>query len=121
MFRLVRRYSGPLNASAWLESSQWETGKYAVVVAGDVAIYEGGGARATGGAGAVAVLLARGSADAPIRIEKCFGHYAANVYDFYKPDPFSEYPKVDGPLSVTAYLQSALNAYSDWLRKRITS
>lgn len=106
-----------LNASAWLESSQWETEKYAIVVAGDVAIYEGGGARATGGAGAVAVLLARGSADARIRIEKCFGHYAANVYDFYKPDPFSEYPKVDGPLSVTAYLQSALNAYSDWLRK----
>ena len=106
-----------LNASAWLESSQWEIGKYAVVVAGDVAIYEGGGARATGGAGAVAILLARGLENATIKIEKRFGHYASHVYDFYKPDPFSEYPKVDGPLSVTAYLQSALNAYTDWLRK----
>lgn len=110
-----------LNASAWLESSQWEIGKYAVIVAGDVAIYEGGGARATGGAGAVAIILARGIQDAPIKLEKCFGHHAAHVYDFYKPDPFSEYPKVDGPLSVTAYLQSALNAYADWSRKEFST
>lgn len=106
-----------LNASAWLESSQWEIGKFAVVIAGDVAIYESGGARATGGAGAVAILLARGIEDSPMKLEKCYGHYASNIYDFYKPDPFSEYPKVDGPLSVTAYLQSAINAYADWSRK----
>lgn len=105
-----------LNSVAWLESSQWEAGKYAVVVAGDVAIYNAGAARATGGAGAVAILLARAK-DAPIKIEKVFGHYATHVYDFYKPDPFCEYPTVDGPLSITAYLQSALHSYSDWHRK----
>lgn len=105
-----------LNSVAWLESSQWESGKYAVVVAGDVAVYSAGAARATGGAGAVAILLARGK-NAPIKIEKGFGHYASHVYDFYKPDPLCEYPKVDGPLSVTAYLQSALHAYADWHRK----
>ena len=103
-----------LNSIAWLESSQWEKGKYAIVVAGDIAIYDAGAARATGGAGAVAILLAR-DCNAPVKIEKDFGHFASNVYDFYKPDPFSEYPKVDGPLSVTAYLQSALHAYSNWL------
>lgn len=107
-----------LNAAAWLESSQWDEGKYAVVVAGDVAVYDSGAARATGGAGAVAILLARGQ-DAAIKLEPRFGHYATHIYDFYKPDPMTEYPKVDGQLSVTAYLQSALNAYSDWLRKGV--
>ena len=105
-----------LNAAAWLESSQWETGKYAIVIAGDVAVYDSGAARATGGAGSVAILLARGC-NAPIKLEKKFGHFASHVYDFYKPNPMTEYPKVDGPLSVTAYLQSALNAYADWYKK----
>lgn len=105
-----------LNAAAWLESSQWETGKYAVVIAGDVAVYDSGAARATGGAGSVAILLGRGC-NAPIKLEKKFGHYASHVYDFYKPDPMTEYPKVDGPLSVSAYIQSALNAYADWHKK----
>lgn len=105
-----------LNAAAWLESSQWENGKVAIVVAGDVAVYDSGAARATGGAGSVAILLARGQ-NAPIKLEPRFGHFASHIYDFYKPDPLTEYPKVDGPLSVTAYLQSALNAYSDWQRK----
>lgn len=105
-----------LNASAWLESSQWEIGKYAVVIAGDVAVYDSGAARATGGAGSVAILLARGC-NAPIKLEKKFGHFASHVYDFYKPDPMTEYPKVDGPLSVSAYIQSALNAYADWNKK----
>lgn len=108
-----------LNAAAWLESSQWGPQKYAVVVAGDVAVYDTGSARATGGAGAVAILLARGM-DAPIKLEPQFGHYAAHIYDFYKPDPLTEYPKVDGPLSVTAYLQSALHAYSDWSKGHVT-
>ena len=105
-----------LNATAWLESSQWEARKYAVVVAGDVAVYDSGAARATGGAGAVALLLGR-DCSAPIKICKKFGHFATNVYDFYKPNPFTEYPKVDGPLSISVYLLSALNAYADWYRK----
>jgi hydroxymethylglutaryl-CoA synthase len=109
-----------LNAAAWLESSQWEPGKYAVVIAGDVAVYNSGAARATGGAGSIAILLARGC-KAPIKLEKKFGHFASHVYDFYKPNPMTEYPKVDGPLSVSAYLQSALSAYSDWHKKETTT
>jgi hydroxymethylglutaryl-CoA synthase len=37
------------------------------------------------------------------------GTYMANTYDFYKPQLDSEYPVVDGPLSVTSYV-SALDA-----------
>lgn len=105
-----------LNALAWLESSQYEPGKYAIVIAADIAVYAPGPARATGGAGAVAILLGR-SAETYITIEKIFGHSASHHYDFYKPNPFSEFPIVDGSLSITAYLQSALFAYSDWLKK----
>lgn len=109
-----------LNAAAWLESCQWETGKFAVVVAADVAVYPSGGARATGGAGSVALLLARSAnlLHLPIKLEKCFGHHSAHIYDFYKPDPSTEFPMLDGPLSVSAYLHSALHAFTDWKRKQ---
>ena len=33
------------------------TGRYAIVVAGDIAVYANGSARCTGGAGAVAMLV----------------------------------------------------------------
>lgn len=106
-----------LNTLAWIESSQWD-GKLAVIVAVDVAVYAPGPARATGGCGAVAILLGR-SATAPIvfRADGVFGHAAAHMYDFYKPDPFSEFPVVDGQLSVSAYLTSALHAYRDYVHK----
>jgi len=29
-----------------------------------------------------------------------------NVYDFYKPIPSSEYPKVDGKVSIECYLKA---------------
>ena len=44
------------NSCAWVESSEWD-GRYAVVVAGDIAVYEKGNARPTGGVGAVACLI----------------------------------------------------------------
>ena len=105
-----------LNSAAWLESSQWEPNKFAIVVAGDVAIYDSPSARATGGAGAVAILLARDS-NASIKLDKHFGHYSTHVYDFYKPDPSTEAPKVDGPLSISSYLLSACNAYINWYKR----
>jgi 3-hydroxy-3-methylglutaryl CoA synthase len=46
------------SALAWLESSNWD-GRYALVVAADIAVYRSGSARPTGGAGAVAMLLNR--------------------------------------------------------------
>ncbi|KAK3078193.1 3-hydroxy-3-methylglutaryl coenzyme A synthase, partial [Coniosporium uncinatum] len=43
------------NAVNWVESSAWD-GRNAIVVAGDIAIYDKGAARPTGGAGVVAML-----------------------------------------------------------------
>ena len=44
------------NSINWIES-QWWDGRYALVVAGDNAVYAEGIARATGGCGAVAMLI----------------------------------------------------------------
>ena len=41
----------------------------------------------------------------------------ANVYDFYKPKLESEYPEVDGPLSITAYVSAIDAAYTAYRRK----
>lgn len=43
------------------------TGRYAVVVAGDIAVYASGAARPTGGAGAVAMLV---GPHAPLIVER---------------------------------------------------
>ena len=56
------------NAVNWVESSSWD-GRYALVVAGDIAIYAEGGARPVGGAGAVAMLV---GPDAPLVLERAF-------------------------------------------------
>jgi 3-hydroxy-3-methylglutaryl CoA synthase len=39
-----------LNSLAWVDSAAWD-GRYALVLAGDIAVYERGPARPTGGAG----------------------------------------------------------------------
>jgi hydroxymethylglutaryl-CoA synthase len=44
------------NAINWVESSYWD-GRYALVVAADIAVYKSGPARPTGGAGAVVMLI----------------------------------------------------------------
>ena len=41
----------------------------------------------------------------------------ANTYDFYKPRLGSEYPEVDGPLSITAYITSLDNSYARYREK----
>jgi hydroxymethylglutaryl-CoA synthase len=41
----------------------------------------------------------------------------ANVYDFYKPKLDSEYPEVDGPLSVTSYITALDNSYRTYREK----
>lgn len=82
-----------LNAFAWVESRGWN-GKYAIVVAADIAAYARGPARPTCGAGAVAMLVGR---DAPLTFDpKLRATHASNVWDFYKPDHTVEYPTVDG-------------------------
>jgi hydroxymethylglutaryl-CoA synthase len=85
-----------LNSSAWVESSDWD-GRYAIFVAADIAVYEAGPARPTGGVGAVAVLI---GPDAPLRlVPKVRTTHSVDAYDFYKPKMGSEYPTVDGKYS----------------------
>ncbi|GAA5849441.1 hypothetical protein JCM8547_000452 [Rhodosporidiobolus lusitaniae] len=101
------------NACNWIESSSWD-GRYAMVVAGDIAIYGEGGARPVGGAGAVAMLI---GPNAPLVLEPVHGSHMANVYDFYKPHLSSEYPEVDGPLTQTCYPNALENSYDAFRRK----
>jgi hydroxymethylglutaryl-CoA synthase len=54
------------NAVNWVESSSWD-GRYAIVVAGDLALYASGAARPTSGAGVVAMLIGE---NAPIAVER---------------------------------------------------
>ena len=48
--------SALFNAVQWVESSNWD-GRFALVVAADIAIYSVGNARCTGGAGAIAMVV----------------------------------------------------------------
>jgi len=102
------------NALNWVESSAWD-GRYALVVTGDIAVYPKGGARPTGGAGAVALLV---GADAPLAFDRGVrSSHMRHTYDFYKPNPKSEYPAVDGQLSVKCYLSALDTCYQLYCTK----
>lgn len=102
------------NALSWIESSAWD-GRLAIVVAADIAIYAKGNARPTGGAGAVAMLI---GPNASLVIERGFrGSYMNHAYDFFKPDLTSEYPVVDGKLSIQCYLNALDQCYKSYLSK----
>ncbi|KAJ9481804.1 hypothetical protein VN97_g11655 [Penicillium thymicola] len=105
--------SALLNAVNWVESSTWD-GRDAIVVAGDIALYDKPAARPTGGAGCVAMLI---GADAPLVLEPFRGSYMKHVYDFYKGDFKSEYPLVDGHYSSTCYLEALDNCYERYRTK----
>eukprot|EP00538_Stauroneis_constricta_P012682 CAMPEP_0119551182 /NCGR_PEP_ID=MMETSP1352-20130426/4501_1 /TAXON_ID=265584 /ORGANISM="Stauroneis constricta, Strain CCMP1120" /LENGTH=1116 /DNA_ID=CAMNT_0007597191 /DNA_START=137 /DNA_END=3487 /DNA_ORIENTATION=+ len=103
-----------LNAMMWAESDGWD-GRYAIVVATDIAAYARGPARPTCGAGAVAVLIGR---DAPLTFNpKERASHAANVWDFFKPDHTVEYPVVDGALSQACYYQALEDVYTRFCGK----
>ena len=102
-----------LNAVNWLESRAWD-GRDAIVVAGDIAVYQAGSARPTGGAGVVAMLV---GPDAPIVLESGRrGTYMDHTYDFYKPDFSSEYPMVDGQYSNECYVRALDACYKDYVK-----
>ena len=106
--------SALLNAFMWVESDGWD-GRYAIVVAADIAAYARGGARPTSGAGAVAVLVGR---DAPIVFNPHErATHAANVWDFFKPDHTVEYPTVDGKLSQVCYYRALEDVYTRFCEK----
>ncbi|XP_015357744.1 hydroxymethylglutaryl-CoA synthase, mitochondrial [Marmota marmota marmota] len=102
------------NAANWMESSYWD-GRYALVVCGDIAVYPNGNARPTGGAGAVAMLI---GPKAPLALEQGLrGTHMENAYDFYKPNLASEYPMVDGKLSIQCYLRALDRCYTSYRQK----
>lgn len=95
------------NSLAWMESSVWD-GRSAIVIMSDIAFYAEGGARATGGAGAVAILI---TPNAPITFEPIRASHMTNTYDFYKPYTTKEFPEVDGILSVNTYFNCLGECY----------
>ncbi|KAJ3057335.1 hypothetical protein HK102_011072, partial [Quaeritorhiza haematococci] len=104
------------NSINWVESSYWD-GRYALVVAADIAVYKSGAARPTGGAGAIAMLV---GPDAPIVFDQGLrATHMEHVWDFYKPDLHSEYPEVDGPLSNMCYLKALDTCYNRYLDKLV--
>ncbi|KXG51316.1 Thiolase-like, subgroup [Penicillium griseofulvum] len=107
--------SALLNAANWIESSTWD-GRDAIVVAGDIALYDKPAARPTGGAGCVVMLI---GPDAPLVLEPFRGTYMKHVYDFYKPDFKSEYPIVDGYFSNACYLEALDKCYERYRTKSL--
>lgn len=105
--------SSVINAINWIESSSWD-GRDAIVVAGDIAIYDKGAARPTGGVGAIALLICP---DAPIVFDSIRGSFMEHAYDFYKPDFTSEYPVVDGHFSLSCYVKAVDNCYKNYSKK----
>ncbi|EDO17779.1 hypothetical protein Kpol_541p22 [Vanderwaltozyma polyspora DSM 70294] len=103
------------NSLNWIESSAWD-GRDAIVVCGDIAIYDKGAARPTGGAGTVALWI---GPDAPLVFDSVRGSYMEHAYDFYKPDFTSEYPYVDGHFSLKCYVRALDQVYNTYLAKGI--
>jgi hydroxymethylglutaryl-CoA synthase len=101
------------NTLNWLYSDFWD-GRYGIVICADIAIYAKGNARSTGGCGAVAILLGKG---ASITFDRERSTYINNVYDFYKPNPTSEYPTVDGVFSMNCYFKALEKCYETLLSK----
>ena len=120
------------------------------MVTSDIAVYASGNARPTGGAGAIAMLIGpnaplvveRGgwgnSSQAPPSL--CQPHsliqhrlyhlfhatglravHMEHTYDFYKPDLSSEYPIVDGKLSIQCYLKALDICYQRFASKAGTA
>jgi hydroxymethylglutaryl-CoA synthase len=97
-----------INALTWVDSSGWD-GRFAIVVAADIAVYSEGPARPTGGCGSVALLVGR---NAPLVVDlKSRSTFATHNWDFFKPDMNSEYPVVNGTASQTCYLHSVDDCY----------
>ena len=101
------------NSINWVQSQSWD-GRYALVVSADIAIYPKGNARPTGGVGAIAMLI---GPNAPIVFDKVRSSFVDNAYDFYKPNPASEYPIVDGHQSIEVYLNALRQSFNTFKMK----
>lgn len=103
-----------INTLNWISSPNWD-GRYGIVVAVDIAVYEEGPARPTGGAGAVAMLIGK---NPKIVINPIRSSYIDNQWDFYKPIPSSEYPTVDGKFSMELYLKALSECFNKLKEKK---
>eukprot|EP01038_Epipyxis_sp_PR26KG_P004042 gene4042-5784_t len=105
-----------LNALSWIDSNAWD-GRFAIVVAADIAVYADGPARPSGGCGSVAMLLGR---NAPLKIDlRTRTTHSTDVWDFFKPKMDSEYPEVNGALSQTCYLRALDDCYNRFIKKSL--
>ena len=84
------------------------------MVSSDIAVYPKGSARPTGGAGAIAMLV---GPEAPVVFDQVRSSYMDHTYDFYKPDPLSEYPTVDGHQSIEIYLNALRECFKTFKQK----
>lgn len=100
---------------AWVESSSWD-GRYGIVISADVAVYPKGAARPTGGVGAIAMLV---GPNAPVVADPVRSTFIDNAFDFYKPDPRTEYPTVDGHVSIGVYLNALRHCYATLKQKTL--
>lgn len=103
-----------INAMNWVRTNHALRNQNAIVICADIAVYDSGPARCTGGAGAIAFLI---GPDAPLVLEdELMGRCVNDVYDFYKPigGSCSEYPAVDGHLSVRTYLNALDECYANF-------
>lgn len=85
-----------------------------MVLASDLAVYAKGSARPTGGAGCIGLLI---GPNAPLVFENIRSTFIDNAYDFYKPVLNSEYPIVDGHLSINIYLNALEQCYNTLKQK----
>jgi len=99
--------SALFNTISWVQSEAWD-GRLGLVITSDVAVYAKGPARPTGGAGAIAMLI---GPDAPIVLENQRCSFLDHAYDFYKPDMNSEFPTVEGQVSITNYSKAITTCY----------
>ncbi|VDP06702.1 unnamed protein product [Soboliphyme baturini] len=102
------------SAINWIESSSWD-GRTALVVMADIAAYAEPSARCTGGAGAVALLI---GPNAPVVFDRGVrSFYMEHAYDFYKPAMSSEFPVIDGKLTIQCYLKALDHCYERYCAK----
>ncbi|KAK6046543.1 hydroxymethylglutaryl-CoA synthase [Cooperia oncophora] len=116
------------HAIDWVYANYSTEKRNAIAVLADIAVYEPGPARSTGaqwrssgrnGAGAIAVLI---TPDAPIVFDRGLrASYMASSWDFYKPigRTSTEYPIVDGPVSLQSYMNALDNCYVRFRQKAL--
>ncbi|EPB66173.1 Hydroxymethylglutaryl-coenzyme A synthase, partial [Ancylostoma ceylanicum] len=105
------------HAIDWIYANYATEKRNAIAVLADIAIYAPGPARATGGAGAVAVLI---TPNAPVAFDRGLrACHMTSAWDFYKPigKLSTEYPTVDGPVSLQSYMIALDGCYRSYKEK----